>query len=193
MAAYEKGKEAESRFISGKKMADRIGISGAFDIQLMDRVQQNLKNRDSLISLTDGYIAKTSELLKSGEQTKDAALVSAGAVLEGMYITAGLIREYPSTGLPKEQQDRILVPLYKTLFDQEASINNLLLLLGKVNGDEETKKLQAGLNELSATYKEGKWNEKIAASKGKVVSSMFDIAKLDAAIVKVRNSMIPTL
>lgn len=191
MAAYEKGKDAMNLFVTGKKMADRIGISGAFDVTLMERIQNNLANRDSLINLTDNYIKKSSEILKTGEQTKDAAMISAGAVLEGLYITAGLIRTYPETGLPKEQQNQVLVPLYKTLFDQEASINNLIFLLEKVGSDEETKKLQSQLKELSSIYQAGKWNEKIASSQGKVFSEMFDIKSLDAAIVKARNSMIP--
>lgn len=191
MASYEKGKDALSRFVSGKKMADRIGISGAFDVHLMERLESNLSNRDSLIELTDSYIQKSSEILKSGDQSKDAALISAGAVIEGLFLTTSLIRDYPSTGLPKEQQDRILVPLYKTLFDQEASISNLIYLFDKVEGDTETKKLHDLLKELANIYREGKWNEKIASSQGKITPDMFEISKLDAAIVKLRTSMIP--
>ena len=79
MASYEKGKEAKGLFISGKKMADRIGISGAFDASLMEKLEGNLSDRDTLIKLTDGYIQKSSEILRKGEQSKDAALISAGA------------------------------------------------------------------------------------------------------------------
>lgn len=191
MVASERGREAVTRFAFGKKMADRIGISGAIDVHLMESIENNLSNRDSLILLTDSYIKKSSEILKAGEQTKDAAMISAGAVIEGLYITAGLIREYPATGLPKAEQDRILVPLYKTLFDQEASINNLITLLDKVNGDEESAKLQGMLKEMAAIYQEGQWNQKVAASQGKFFPGMFEIAKLDSSIVKVRSSMVP--
>lgn len=191
MAAYEKGKEAMARFGQGKKMADRIGISGAFDVDMMERLERNLSNRDSLIDLTDGYIRKSSEILKTGEQTKDAALISAGAVIEGLYLTAGLIREYPTTGLPKEEQDKILVPLYKTLFDQEASVQNLVFLLEKVGGDSESDKLLSMLKGLSDIYRKGRWNEKVAASQGKFSSELFKISELDASIVKIRQTMVP--
>ncbi len=191
MASYEKGKEAIARFGYGKKMADRIGIAGAFDVNLMERLERNLSNRDSLITLTDGYIQKSSEILKSGEQTKDAALISAGAVIEGLYLTAGLIREYPSTGLPKEEQDKILVPLYKTLFEQEASVHNLVNLLEKIGGDAETTKLLDMMKNLSNIYRKGQWNEKVAASQGKLSSAVFEIGDLDAAIVKIRKAMVP--
>ncbi len=191
MAAYEKGKDALNRFVSGKKMADRIGISGAFDVHLMERMETNLSNRDSLIELTDSYIQKSSEILKSGDQTKDAALISSGAVIEGLYLTNSLIRDYPATGLPKEQQDRILIPLYKTLFEQEASISSLISLFEKIEGDTETQKLQGLLNELAGVYREGKWNERIASGKGQITPDMFDISKLDAAIVKLRSAMVP--
>jgi len=191
MASYEKGKEAIALFGYGKKMADRIGIAGAFDVNLMERLERNLSNRDSLITLTDGYIQKSSEILKSGEQTKDAALISAGAVIEGLYLTAGLIREYPSTGLPKEEQDKILVPLYKTLFEQEASVHNLVNLLEKIGGDAETTKLLDMMKNLSSIYRKGQWNEKVAASQGKLSSAVFEIGDLDAAIVKIRKAMVP--
>lgn len=191
MASYEKGKEALAMFVSGKKMADRIGISGAFDADLMERLEENLANRDSMIDLTDGYIKKSSEILRKGEQTKDAALISAGAVIEGLYLAAGLIREYPSTGLPKAEQDKILIPLYQTLFEQEASVHTLVYLLDKVERDEETEKLLTLFKSLSEIYKNGKWNEKIAASKGRFSPEIFEIKELDAAIVKIRQAMVP--
>ena len=190
MTAYDKGKDAEKRFISAKKMADRIGISGTFDVHQLEQLRSNLINRDSLIALTDEYIRRSSEILKKGEQTKDAALVSAGAVIEGMYITSSLIREYPSAGLPKEQVNQVLIPLYKTLFDQEASVNNVIHLLGKTEADEESKKLMASLMELSGIYQQGNWKEKIASGQGKISTELFDIKKLDEAIVKARNGML---
>lgn len=191
MASYEKGKEAKGLFISGKKMADRIGISGAFDASLMEKLEGNLSDRDTLIKLTDGYIQKSSEILRKGEQSKDAALISAGAVIEGLYLAAGLIREYPETGLTKEDQDKILIPLYQTIFDQEASVHTLVFLLEKVERDEETEKLLTLFRSLSNIYKEGKWNEKIAASQGRFSKEIFEIAELDAAIVKIRQAMVP--
>lgn len=191
MAAYEKGKEAMGLFITGKKMADRIGIAAAFDVSLMERLERNLANRDSMIDLTDGYIKKSSQILRQGEQTKDAALISAGAVIEGLYLAAGLIREYPSTGLPKAEQDKILIPLYQTIFEQETSVHTLVFLLEKVEKDEETEKLLPLFRSLSEIYKNGKWNEKIAASKGRLSSDIFEISELDAAIVKIRQAMVP--
>lgn len=191
MASYEKGKEAKNLFLSGKKMADRIGISGAFDASLMEKLEGNLSDRDTLIKLTDGYIQKSSEILRKGEQSKDAALISAGAVIEGLYLAAGLIREYPETGLTKEDQDKILIPLYQTIFEQEASIHTLVFLLEKVDRDDETDKLLTLFRSLSNIYKEGKWNEKIAASQGRFSKEIFEIAELDAAIVKIRQAMVP--
>jgi hypothetical protein len=191
MASYEKGKEAKGYFIAGKKMADRIGIAGAFDANMLERLEQNLTNREALIDITDGYIKKSSEILRQGEQTKDAALISAGAVIEGLYLAAGLIREYPSTGLPKEEQEKILIPLYQTIFEQEASVHTLVYLLDKVEKDEETDKLLTLFRSLSEIYKTGNWNEKIAAAKGKFSPEIFEIAELDAAIIKIRQAMVP--
>jgi len=191
MAAYDKGKDAVASFVSGKKMADRIGVSNAFDAEMLESVERNLSNKDSLILLTDATLKKSSDLLKSGEQAKDAALLSAGAVIEGLYITGGLIREFPSTGLPKAEQDKILVPLYKAIIDQEASVNSLVSLLQKTGEDPEATKLLGMLKELSGIYKKGDWANKVASNKGGFSPSYSELSELDAAVGKIRTAMIP--
>ena len=81
--------------------------------------------------------------------------------------------------------------MYKTLFDQEASVHNLVNLLEKIDGDAETTKLLDMMKNLSSIYRKGQWNEKVAASQGKLSSAVFEIGDLDAAIVKIRKAMVP--
>lgn len=191
MAAYNKGADAVQTFVVGKKLADNIGISGAFDAAVLARIENNLSNKDSLISISDASIARSAGILKSNDQLKDAALLSAGAFVEGLYITCGLIHDYPPTGLPKAEQDKILVPLVNLVIKQEAALNSLIELLQKVNDkDDVLTATITGLEKAKAIYAKGNWAQKIADNKGDLIPTEGDITELAKEISQIRGAMV---
>lgn len=190
MAAYNKTQEAMSTFLASKKLADKVGVSQAFEQSLVDRLEKNLANRDSLISITENSLAHSSNMLKSNQQMKEAALVAAGAFIEGLYLNCGMIHDYPPTGLPKIEQDKILVPLVKSVIQQETALQNLIDLLDKVaNGDEMVNKLVADLNKAKEIYAKADWPKKMAENKGDLIPTEKDIHVLAVAVSGIRNSM----
>ncbi|HOY95903.1 MAG TPA: hypothetical protein PK509_09215 [Catalimonadaceae bacterium] len=191
MAAYDKGQEAVQTFVIGKKLADKIGVSSAFDSSVLERIEKNLAQKDSLITISDASIANSSGILKANDQIKDAALLTAGAFVEGLYLTCGLIHDYPPTGLPKVEQDKILVPLVNAVIKQEGALSSLIELLQKVNdNDEVVTSIIAGLEKSKAIYAKANWAERIANNKGDLIPTENDIKDLAKSIAELRKGMV---
>jgi hypothetical protein len=194
MAAYEKGHEATRFFVMGKKLADKAGISNSIDQELITKMENNIALKDSLIRLTDLTLARSSEMLKKNDQIKDAALLTAGGLIEGIYLTCGLIHDYPPTGMPKAEQDKILVPLVNTVIRQEDAIADVTELLRKVNepqADERVTSLISRLEAIQGIYTQANWKERLAKNDGSLVPTEKDIDALSRSISELRNSLIP--
>lgn len=194
MAAYEKGNEATRFFVMGKKLADKAGISNSIDQDLITKMENNIALKDSLIRLTDLTLTRSSEMLKKNDQIKDAALLTAGGLIEGIYLTCGLIRDYPPTGMPKAEQDKILVPLVNTVIRQEDAIADVTELLRKVNepeADERVTSLITRLEAIQGIYTQANWKERLAKNDGSLLPTEKDIESLSRSVSELRNSLIP--
>lgn len=191
MAAYGKGKEAFDTFLASKKLADKIGVSAAFDPSYVNRIEKNLANKDSVILITSSSLDKSPYFLRENQQLKDAAMLSAGAFVEGLYLTCGLIHDYPPTGLPKVEQDKILVPLVNSVIKQEGALASLIELIQKVNdGDPLVSATLSKLEGAKAIYAKANWPEKLANNKGDLIPTEKDIHELAEAISALRNEMV---
>jgi hypothetical protein len=189
--AYDKSQDALKTFVVGKKLADKVGVSSAFEPSIISRLENNIGQKDSLIEISDASLANSSGILKSNDQVKDAALLTAGAFVEGLYLTCGLIHDYPPTGLSPDDQNKILVPLVSTVVKQEAALGSLIQLLKQVDqSDEAVKTVQAGLEEAQAIYTKAGWSKKIAENKGNLILTEKDIHELAVSIARLRNSMV---
>lgn len=190
MAAYDKGKDAVKTFVVGKKLAERVGVASAFDQSIVSRIEKNLNNRDSLISISDNSISQSTNLLRTNEQLKEAALVAAGGLIEGIYLACGLIHDYPPTGLPQKEQDRILVPLVNSVINQEKTLSGLIDLMNKLNDNDA--ELTAVINKMMVAqgiYTKANWPQKMADNKGNLIPTEKDIHELAVAIADIRNSL----
>jgi hypothetical protein len=157
----------------------------------MERIEKNLGEKDSLITISDASIANSSGILKANDQIKDAALLTAGAFVEGLYLTCGLIHDYPPTGLPKAEQDKILVPLVNAVIKQEGALSSLIDLLQKVNdNDEVVNSIITGLEKSKAIYAKANWAERIANNKGDLIPTENDIKDLAKSISELRKAMV---
>ena len=190
LAAYNKGALAGKIFLVTKKLADKVGVSAAFDPSVVARIEKNLEKKDSLIQITDASLAKSASILKGNEQIKDAALVITGAFVEGLYLNCGLIHDYPPTGLPKAEQDKILVPLISSVIKQESALASVVELLKHVNNnDEVTTMIITKLEAALAIYKKADWPKKLAENKGGLIPTEKDIHELAVAIGELRNNL----
>ena len=68
------------------KLASGLGISGAFDESTTSRIEANMQNRDSLLSIISDSYWNADAYLKDNGQPGVSALIVAGGWMEGLYI-----------------------------------------------------------------------------------------------------------
>lgn len=85
---YEQTQDAISYLKSVKMLANDLGVSGAFDMSLLQRFESNLGNKDSLLVLVGDAFRASDAYLKNNERNDVGALVLAGGWIESLYFTS---------------------------------------------------------------------------------------------------------
>lgn len=111
------------------KLANSLGISGAFDDKTTARIESNLENRDSLLTIISDSYWNADSYLKENGQPGVSALIVAGGWIEGLYIAT----QIANTTKNEDITTRI--------GEQKLSLDNLVALL------ESYKTTNEGINE----------------------------------------------
>lgn len=173
---------------SCKKMADALGISSAFSTETVERIEKNINDRDSLMTIINDAFWICDAYLKENGQNYMSALIISGGWIEGLYLgTRSLDSENPS-----EQ-------LMQRIADQKYSLTNLTDLL-KTYKNEGSVDLLNKMEDLKTAY------NKIEEVKGEATVTEGDIPtigggstlkytreniiEIATAVEKIRNEII---
>ncbi len=126
---------------ASKKLIDEIEISSAFNQTYAERVEKNLENGDSLISIISDSFIDTYNYLTSNNQDKLAILVMAGSWIEGLYIT---------TQIAITAEDN--AALMDIILNQKSSLKKLVEIMEPIKADEDVIEISNVLNELKGHY-----------------------------------------
>lgn len=139
-AAFEEYQESIKYFGSVQKLADQIGLSSAFDKALIERVQNNLDNADSLVAITNTSYFSVVEYLEQNEQGGKLGLVASAGWLETVYIVCN------SANYKKDKA------AIERLADQKLTLDNLLAYLDKYKTDEEVAEAYGWFKDLETVF-----------------------------------------
>jgi hypothetical protein len=131
------------------KLATSLGISGAFDEATTSRIEANLENRDSLLTIISDSYWNADSYLKENGQPGVSALIIAGGWIEGLYI---------ATQIANTTKNEDIIT---RIGEQKISLDNLVALLDtyKATNDgvnstfvqlQELKKIYDGIEVKSA-------------------------------------------
>ncbi len=149
-----------------RKLANEMGISDAVDEETMNRLKQNLNNRDIVMDVISETFLNTSAYLKENDQQAVAAMVLVGGWVEGLYIGTKMIGNNPIEG--NKLVDRIA--------EQKLSFSIVERMLQdnrKNQKGEENRDIIEMINELHAL--------KMAFDKIEVKTSSVKVEEGDAA------------
>ena len=127
-----------------KKMSDALDISSAFGVETIERVEESMNNRDSLMVIIDDAFWIIDAHLKGNGQDYLSALIMTGGWIEGLYLG--------TKALDKEQPDEELM---KRIAAQKVSLLSLMDLLITYDNAEvmavehEMKALQTAYNKIN--------------------------------------------
>jgi hypothetical protein len=140
-SAYEMGPTSLDYFKVIEKMGDDLGISGAFDKTIFERVEKNLTNGDSLLSISNDTYFEAYSYLEENEKGAVLGLIVTGGWIESMYIVTNLVDKYSDNN-----------PIIERIAGQKYTLENLLGFLYNYADDENIGMAVAELEKIQAVY-----------------------------------------
>lgn len=137
---YDQTQDALSYMNATKKIADELGVSGAFSPATMERFQKNMGNRDSLLSLVSVAYRESDSYLKNNEQNNISGLILTGGWIETMYFVTNILKS--------KDNDEIK----RRIGEQKSSVSSIIKLLTPYAGDAAYADLISKIKELEAAF-----------------------------------------
>ncbi len=173
-AVNDQTQDATNYLSAANKLAESLGIDGAFNQEMVKAFQDNLGNKDTLTTLIDLAYKNADKYLRSNDRVSTAALVLAGGWVEGMYLSTKILGNEPKTA------DNRLI--FERIGGQKLSLNNLVDLLENYKDKPDINNAYGPLAELdSVVY--NKIQGPSAISRGQVDN-------ITSRIEALRNEMI---
>ncbi len=122
-------------------LASTIGVSGAFDQKMFDRMEANKSNKDSTLEIITGAFKKSDEILKNDGRMATSAIILAGSWIEGLYVGCNIANTLNTESL------------VKAIFKQQESLKNLIILLEASNLEESAQFLVLDLKKIQFAFK----------------------------------------
>ena len=69
-----------------KKLADKLGLSKAFNDEVIERMEMNVDNRDSLLTIISDTYYNLDSYLKENDRDHISAMIIAAGWIEGLYL-----------------------------------------------------------------------------------------------------------
>ncbi|PIB34860.1 hypothetical protein BFP72_05295 [Reichenbachiella sp. 5M10] len=154
LSSYDQVQDALKYMETSQKLADQIGVSSAFELDLMERFEKNLGNKDSLANLINYSMEVAEKKLEETDRLQMVALVLSGSYIEGLYLSCMVLDTYPEDLLPEAQKDLILEPIVRIIIDQKESLNDVIHLLKNLESDPIISDVIAEFDILKELYKE---------------------------------------
>jgi hypothetical protein len=189
LCSYDKTQEAIDYLNVVKTLADNLGVIGSFDSDMLKKFEANISNKDSLATLIDQAVEKTSAYLRDDNRSKLAAMIITGSFIEALYVSTGLIKTYPKNLLPDDQRNLVLTPLMRVILDQVQSVDELVKMLGTVDQQEPVAGILTDLHALQASYRALNINEQIKNNKANLALSDKNLEEITKIVEKLRTSI----
>ena len=168
--SFEETQESLLYLTCVNSLASSIGVSGAFDQKMFDRMESNKENKDSTLEIITGAFKKSDLILKNDGRAATSAVILAGSWIEGLYVGCSFAKTVGSESL------------VQAVLIQQESLKNLIIMLEASNLDETSQFLVLDLKALLICYKAKEAittfnlnaikdiNEKITALRNKLIS-----------------------
>lgn len=87
VSMYNQTQDALGYLGAVKQLADKLGVSAAFDQQTMKRINDNISNKDSMLVLVGIAYRASDAYLKTNKRTEISSLILAGGWIESMHFS----------------------------------------------------------------------------------------------------------
>ncbi len=129
-----------------KKMAEGLGILNAIDNSVIQKLEENINNREVILETISETFLNTNSILEEDDRVAVGSVILVGGWIEGLYIATSLVGDISK--VDNEMVDRII--------DQKLSLQTVLNLLKQSISNADVKELYNDMLELEKVYNDVK-------------------------------------
>lgn len=161
---FDQKQESMNYLAAAQKLSRELGVDGALQDEIIERLNSNQDSRDSLLKIVSEAYGDLNGYLKENDRIEISALVVAGGWLEALYLSTAY-----SAGDNDVVKNRIA--------EQKYSLNNLIDYFSRFEGKDKLAEMKADLLVLKALFDE------VSAQSGKT-----EVKKESDGLVVIGNS-----
>jgi hypothetical protein len=124
-----------------EEMGDELGISGAFDEDLMDRIENNEGDSDSLFAISNETYYDSYLYLEENGKGVELSLIMGAGYIESLYIICNLVSGYSDND-----------PIIEKIGDQKLVLENLMAFISTYSDDQGVQDMTNDLLSLQEVY-----------------------------------------
>jgi len=136
---FEQKQESMNYLAAAQRMAREMGVDGALNDEVIERLQANQDSRDSLLKIVSEAYSDLNGYLKENNRIEVSALVVAGGWLEALYLST----RHAENDNPE---------LNKRIAEQKYSLTNLINYFNEFGEHEKLAGMKADLLTLQALF-----------------------------------------
>ncbi len=125
-----------------KKLADNLGVTQAFNDDTIERIEANIDNRDSLLTIVAETFYELDSYLKENGREHISAMVIAAGWIEGLYISTSIGGANQS---PSEE-------LMQRIGEQKLSLVNLKTLVDAYNSEGQLDEIANDIQAIEKAF-----------------------------------------
>ena len=128
---------------ASKKMAEGLGILGAIDENILERLEANINNRDVIMDIISETIMNSSSFFEENDRQALSTIVLVGGWIEGLYIATNLV------GADANFNNNELI---SRIIDQKLTLGTVLSLLDENSDNEDVQNVMTNVDELKVVF-----------------------------------------
>ena len=125
-----------------KKLSEELGLLNVIEDSVLVEIQNNLKNRDEVMSLISEQFMHINAYLEENDRGESATLIVFGGWIEGLYLSTMLVGDNVENN----------PDLIQMIYDQKISLENLISLLEIYRDNDDIEHFLNEINELKSIY-----------------------------------------
>lgn len=139
--------QASIKYMSAsKKLAENLGILNAIDNAIIQRLEENVNNREVIMDIISETFLNTNSILEENDRVAVGAIILVGGWIEGLYIATSLVSDVKVTD--NELIERII--------DQKLSLGTVINLLEQHKENADIKDVMKDVMLLKTIFDEVK-------------------------------------
>lgn len=140
-STYRQRQEIMEYMSSSKELMEELNLSAAVDPKIIDKIEQASDDKDSLITIITNSFYNTYDYLKKNDRGGVSSIIMTGSWVEALYIATHISDD---TFNNKE--------MIKIILDQKKSLDQLLEIMAKDQGNEDVQAVYKDLLPIKEIY-----------------------------------------